>query len=108
MQQCLAVESDHRNVGGVQIVGGEERLHRLSVRIRHQRLGLGDDCRPGRAISHVRRRRGGAAEQRALGLGIGPARSSAELRDTLAVGIDQGNVDAVLRGPAHQPNRQHR
>ena len=102
------MESDHRNVGRPEIVGGEEGLHHFGLRVSYQRLSLGDDCRPSRAVCQVGRHRGGAAQQRALGLGIGPARGGAELRDTLAVGIDQGDVNAVLRRPAHQPNRQYR
>ncbi len=70
--------------------------------------GLGDDIRPRRAIGQVRRGGGGAAQQRALGLGVRPAGGRAELRDPLAVGVDQGDIDAVLRGAAHQPDRQHR
>ena len=41
-------------------------------------------------------------------LRVRPASGGAELRDPLAIGIDQGDVDAVLRGAAHQPDRQHR
>jgi hypothetical protein len=71
-------------------------------------LGFGDDARPGGAVGQIRRRRGGAAQQRALVFAIGPVRRLPEPADGLAVGLDQGHVDAVLRRAAHQPDRQNR
>jgi hypothetical protein len=49
------VESDHCNVGGLEIVGGKEGLHHFGMRVSYQRLSLGDDCRPSRAVCQVRR-----------------------------------------------------
>jgi hypothetical protein len=52
--------------------------------------------------------RGGAAQQRAFGFALGPAGGGAELGDVFAVGVDQRDVDAILRRPAHQADRQYR
>jgi len=62
MQQRLSVEADRSQIFGLQIIGGQKRLDGFGMRVVDQLLGLGDDVRPRRAFSHVRRRRGGAAK----------------------------------------------
>jgi hypothetical protein len=73
-----------------------------------ERLHFGDEAGPRRPVGQVGRRGGSAAEQCVLGLSIGPAGGGAELRDPPAVGVDQGDIDVVLRRAAHQADRQNR
>ena len=108
VQQRLAVEADRGHFAALQAVGREEGLHRLGMGVVDQPFGLGDDVRPRRPVGQIGSRRGGAAQERAFGFGIGPAGGGAELPDLFAVAVDQRDVDAVLRRPAHQPDRQHR
>jgi hypothetical protein len=50
----------------------------------------------------------GLAQQAALGFGVGPVSGRPERLHPLAVGFDQGDVDPVERGAAHQTDcRQH-
>ena len=108
VQQRLAVKADGRQIRRLQTIAVEERLHGFRMRVVHQILGSGDHARPGVAFGQVRRGGRSAAQQSALGLGIGAAGGGAEMRDLLAIGIDQRNIDAVLRGATHQSDRQNR
>jgi hypothetical protein len=104
----LAVKPDRRHLAALQSVGNEKRLHRLGMSVVNEPLGLGDDVGPCRPIGQIGSRRGGAAQQRAFGVAIGTAGGGAELGDAFAVAVDQPDIDAILRRPAHQADRQHR
>src|SRR5882762_9484836 len=69
--------------------------HRVEVRLCHRLLGGGRRvvrllCAEGRAdqATHI--------------VGIGNGEDRAERGEPLAVGLDEGDIDAVDRGPAHQ------
>ena len=72
-------------------------------------LGLAQDARPRVALRQVDGLRQGLAQQAAFFIGIRPVAGGAERLDPPAVGFDQGDVDPVERGAAHQTDcRQHR
>ena len=71
-------------------------------------LGLAQDARPRIALRQVDGLGQGLAQQAALLVGVGPVAGRPERLDPPAVGLDQGDVDPVERGAAHQTDcRQH-
>ena len=115
VQHRLAVEADHRDVGGPQPGLAQEICDRLRMGPGDQRLSLGEDARPGAPVDQ---RLGGllrAPQQVPLGCRIRPHGDGTErLRvavsaladmDAPAVRPDQGGVDAVHGGAAHEPDR---
>ena len=105
MDDRLAVETD--NVDGCRIdaLGGDERLNRLRVHARDKFVGFFQHTRPRHAVGQDCTLNQRLPQQRTLTVRIGPVAGRTEPLDALAVGLDQGHVDAVERGPAHQPNR---
>ena len=108
VQHGLAVEADNRDGRLVDPLGGEKVLHRLGMHAGHEGVGFGQHARPRRAVGQ-----GGALVQRLpqqglLGIRIGPVAGRPECGDALAIGLDQRHIDAIERGPAHQPDRPYR
>jgi hypothetical protein len=108
MQHGLAVEPDHGDVARPNTIGGQERCHRFDMRVIYSRLGGGDDLRSGPALGDIQRHRRGAPDQRSLRRGVRTIGGAAETGNDVAIGFDQGDIHAVLRGSAHQPHREYR
>ncbi len=108
VQHRLAVEADHGHFARRNAVCRQICFDRLGVRRVYHRFRLGKGAGPPRAFGEIDCRRRGAAQQRALGFRIGAVYGRAEPGNDFAIGLDHGDVDAVLRGSAHQPNRENR
>jgi len=108
VQDGLAMKPDDVDRACVEPVGGEESAHRLRVQPRRQRLGLRDRPRTHAALGKVLRRRNRGPQKSGLGVGVGIGRGRPEAGNRLPVALDQGDVDAVHRRAAHQPDRAHR
>ncbi len=81
---------------------------RLGMRRRDGPFGLAQDARPGIALRQVDGLVQRLAQQAALHFGIGPVSGGPEGLHPPAVGFDQGDIDPVERGAAHQTEcRQH-
>ena len=80
---------------------------RLGMRHGDGALGLAQDARPRIALRQMDGLGQGLAQQAALVFGVGPVAGRPERLDPLAVGFDQGDVDPVERGAAHQTDCRH-
>ena len=105
VQHRLAVIADEIDLGRVDAVGPHEAQRRLGVELGERPLDLGQRARPVGA----RGQGAGLADRAAQrhfdlgGIGIGGGRPVAQL--AVPVGLEQGHVDAVHRGSAHQAER---
>src|SRR6185312_2371543 len=90
VQDGVAVEADEVHVGDAMLM--DERAHRLSMRLGHRPLDLGD-----RTLAAQRCAQAGA--QRFI---VGPGERRAGGQALLAVGLDESRVDAVERGATHE------
>ena len=86
----------------------EERLDRLGVHVGDEGLGLRQHAGPRVAVAQAGAFGQRLAQQRAFVIRIRPVAGRPECGDALAIGLDQRHVDAVERGPAHQPDRLDR
>lgn len=100
MQHRLTVAADHVDGGGGDAGGGDQPLRRFGVAVGE----LGDDRRIGR----LGRPPEEAAQPRPEGGGIGQGQGVAAPGDGPAVGDDEGGVDPVEGGSAHQPDGDER
>jgi hypothetical protein len=107
VQDGLAMKPHHVDAAAVDSVGLEEHLDGRGMQQRHDPLGLRDHA--GALVAHAQRgRRLHRPAQHAFVIFIvGMNRARPETRDLRAVRLDQGDVDAVHRGAAHQPDRPH-
>ncbi len=101
MQHGLAMEPDDRDVTRKPVVA-KETFGRLRMGLRHQRFGLLERARPRIAVGKACGIGERPAQQLAFRQRIGPARGRPEARNALPVGLDQRDIHAVDRGPAHQ------
>jgi hypothetical protein len=90
------VKADDGDLPALQAIGHEQGFNRLGVCVIDQALGLGQRVRARGPIGQIDSRSGGAAQQRAFGFAIGPARGGAELADAFTVGVEDRDIDAVL------------
>ena len=70
-------------------------------------LGLAQDTRPRIALRQMDGLGQGLAQQPTFGFGVGTVAGGAKRLDPLAVGFDQGDIDPVERGAAHQTDCRH-
>ena len=104
MQHGLAVKTDNGNAGFADMLIGEKRFNRLGMHAGHEGFRLGEHARPFVAVGQFGALGQRLPQQALLGLVIGPVAGRPEGDDTLAIGLDQRHIDAVERGPAHQPD----
>ena len=102
MQHGLAVKADDIDVLAREAVLRGKGGHRFGMRDRHRVLGLAQDARPRIALRQVNRFRQGLAQQPTLVLGVGPIAGWPKRLHAPAIGFDQGDIDPVERGAAHQ------
>ena len=108
VQHGLAVEADDIDVFTGNVVLRGEAGDRLGMGLGHGALGFDQDTRPGIALRQVDGLGQGLAQQATLVGGIGPVAGRTKRLHPLAVGFDQGDVNPVERGAAHQTDcRQH-
>ena len=69
-------------------------------------LGLAQDARPRIALRQIDGLGQRLAQQAAFHVGVGPVAGRPERLHPLAVGFDQGDIDPVERGAAHQTDRR--
>ena len=79
-------------------------LHRLGMNAGHEGIGFRQHARPRRALGQRRALFQRLPQQGLLAVRIGPVAGRPEAGDALAIGLDQRHIDAVERGPAHQPD----
>ena len=108
VQHRLAVEPDQVDALARHGVRGQERFDGTGMTLRDHRLGRAEPARAGVPIVEVDRVRQRAAQKDAIRLGIGKRALRSEGDAPFAVGLDQGDVDAVHRRSAHQTDRAHR
>ncbi len=102
MQHRLAVIADEVDGGRLDAIRRKEAHHGLGVELRQRALELGKTARPLRARPHSPRL-GEASAQAHPDLGrIGIAGGGSVAQRAVAVGLDEGDVDAVHRRSAHQ------
>ena len=101
VQHGLAVEPDYRDAGGVDRVVAQEVFDGFGVPIRDHALGEGEHARTRRTILQRRPLGQGAAQQGAVGVGIGIGARRTKRQAGLAVGFDEGYVDSVHGSAGH-------
>ncbi len=104
MQHSLAVKTDDIDFLGVEVVAVDKGSHRGGVAGGDHRLGRGQRAGPGGAVREARGVGDGLAQQGAILVCIGQEARAAKGDGRLAVGLDQGDVDPVHRGAAHEAN----
>jgi hypothetical protein len=104
----LAVKADHVDIGEAQPLPGDETLDRLRMPVREGPFGLGQDA--GAVAAAFEGLRGGnrILQQGLLVRPVGEGGRKAALHMVLAIGPQQGHVDAVERGAGHQSQRVQR
>ncbi len=102
MQHGLAVKADDIDVLAREVVLRGKGGHRFGMRDRHRVLGLTQDARPRIALRQVNGFRQGLAQQPTLVLGVRPVAGWPKRVHPPAIGFDQGDIDPVERGAAHQ------
>ena len=104
VQDGLAVKADDVDGAAVDPVGVEERVDGGRVQRGDHGSASSDHGRP--LPARAQRRRLHGAPQHATSASDRNAARSARTAAPLAVGLDQGDIDAVHRGAAHQPDRR--
>jgi hypothetical protein len=104
VQYGLAMETDDGHIRFVDMLGVKKGLHGLGVHPGDEVVGLGQHARARGAVGQCDALRKRLPQQGLLVVRIGPVAARAEMGDALAIGLDQRHIDAVERGPAHQPN----
>ncbi len=109
----LAVEADHVDVGGRQVVLCEEALHRLGMGRSDEALSLRQSARPVVRLDNGLGVLGGGAQERLLVVGIAAIAGGAERfeevvvalhhADGFPVRLDERHVDTVERSNAATP-----
>ncbi len=105
MQHGLAVEADDVDRRRVDRILAQELLDGFGVPVGDHALGEGEHAGAGVAVFQRAGLGEGAAQQRAVGVGIGIVVRRPERERGLAVGLDERDVDAVHRGAGHQSDR---
>jgi hypothetical protein len=85
----------------------DERCNSFGVRQGHGALGFADHARPCVAPRQIDSLRERLAQQSALVIRVRAIAGRPERGYSLTVGFDQGDVDAVQRGAAHQTDCRH-
>ena len=99
---ALLVSAAVERSGAVETVLRGEGGHSFGMRRRDDLLGLAQDPRPGIAPRQVHGFRQRLLQEAALTVAIGAVAGRTEGLYPLAVGFDQGDVDPIERGAAHQ------
>ncbi len=105
MQHRLAVIADEIDLPAIDAVGAEEAIDRLGVELGQLALHLAEGAGPRGALAQLLGLAQGPAQLHLDVRRVGEARHRPALQLAVAVGIQQRHVDAVHRGPAHQPQR---
>ena len=105
VQDGLAVKADQGDVGGREPRLVQQRPDGAGVSLGGKPLGLADGMRHRRAAFGVANGAGILQRPAQQGAGfavIGQRQAGAGADDRLAIGLEQGGIDAVQRGAAHQ------
>ena len=102
MQHRLAVESNDGDVGRCDALPGEEFFDRGRVMLCQLALGDTEAAGPGAAVGQPARVLDRLGEAAPEVRGVGERGGWATHHPLLPVGLDQGHVDAVHGGAAHQ------
>ena len=107
VQHRLPVKSDHVDLCRLQPLLGDEPVDEAAMPLGQLALDGGETARPvsaaGEPLGVLDRLPEACPEARRVGGG----RPGAASQQRSAVGLDQGDIDAVERGAAHQPDRPH-
>jgi hypothetical protein len=108
VQHGLAVKADDIDILAGDAVLRVEGGDRLGMGQSDGAFGLAQDAGPRIALRQVDGFGQGLAQQATFPVGVGPVAGRADRLHPPAVGFDQGDVDPVERGAAHQTEcRQH-
>jgi hypothetical protein len=102
MQDGLAVKANQVDITGLQSSLVQQRRHRLGMGLGQDSLGIRNGLRHGRALRHAK---GGIQRRAQLGAGgpiIGHRQAGAGAHNIDAIGVQQGGINPVQRGAAHQ------
>ena len=102
VQHGLAVEADDVDVLASDAILRDEAGHRLGMRHGNGALGLLQNARPRITLRQIGGFGQRLEQQTPLELAVRPVPRRTKRLDPLAIGFDQGNIDPVERGPAHQ------
>ena len=105
MQQRLSVEANDVDRGPIDAMRLEKCLDGLGMQARQHVLSLGEHARSRGAVGQVHRFGQGLAQRRTFGVAVRAVEGRPEAKDALPVGLDQGDIDAVERGSAHETDR---